>query len=189
MPKLAATPWKLHTLAWHDCKKCELHRVRTRIVLARGKLPCDVLFVGEAPGASEDVVGTPFCGPAGSLLDAQIKDALEMAERTDKVRIAFTNLVACIPRCADEDDPDYMQKIGEPTKDHIAACRPRLSSFIKNVARPKKVVAVGGLAAKHLTDFNVQITHPAAILRASIEQRGLMIQRVVVTLIELFEEV
>jgi uracil-DNA glycosylase family 4 len=47
-----------------------------RVVLVRGSVPCDVLFIGEAPGQSEDVVGRPFVGPAGKLLDRIIEDAL-----------------------------------------------------------------------------------------------------------------
>jgi uracil-DNA glycosylase len=52
---------------------CPLAR---KVVLARGTLPCDVLFIGEGPGVSEDVTGRPFVGPAGSLLDHIVNTAL-----------------------------------------------------------------------------------------------------------------
>ena len=50
MPKLAAPPsWKRFKAHWENCDQCELCSVRKNIVLAKGKIPCDVLFVGEAP--------------------------------------------------------------------------------------------------------------------------------------------
>ena len=53
--------WTDHVSRWHDCTACPLHQQRDQIVLARGTVPCDILFIGEAPGASEDVLGVPFC--------------------------------------------------------------------------------------------------------------------------------
>ena len=79
------------------------------VCLARGKVPCDVLFVGEAPGESEDTIGKPFVGPAGKLLDYIIGRALQGTE----LRAAFTNLVCCIPR-----DDDGGKSI-EPDDDSV----------------------------------------------------------------------
>lgn len=81
-----------HVDRWKHCTLCPLHKVRRQVVLARGKLPADVLMVGEAPGLSEDVLGAPFTGPAGQLLDRIIT-----ATELENYRIAFTNLVGCIP--------------------------------------------------------------------------------------------
>src|SRR4051812_21732902 len=92
------------------------------VCLAKGRVPCDVLFVGEAPGESEDVLGYPFAGPAAPLLariaanspPAKGPNSLPGAppgpnERHDAcspaataprhtLRTAFANLVGCIPR-------------------------------------------------------------------------------------------
>jgi uracil-DNA glycosylase len=70
------TLWSAHVDDWKDCTRCPLHTVRSNVVLARGSIPCDILFVGEAPGRSEDALGKPFVGPAGILLDEMIEDAL-----------------------------------------------------------------------------------------------------------------
>jgi len=174
---------------WIDCTECELCDVRRKTVLARGKLPCDVLFIGEAPGQSEDVLGKPFVGPAGKLLDVTIEQA-----GGSEVRLAFTNLVCCIPK-----DELGGNKINEPHKEHIQACSERLLEFIR-VAKPCAFVCVGKLAAKWLPKIvkddewyrdtaSVEIVHPAAILRADISQRGLAIQQQIVQLSDLFEEV
>jgi DNA polymerase len=158
--------------------------------MCRGKIPCDVLFIGEAPGASEDVIGQPFIGPAGKLLDQQIAEA--QANAKTNLRLCFTNLVCCIPK---KDG----RKIGEPDKECIKACNPRLLEFI-SLARPTLIVCVGDLADKYVGETEglldtmgraprfTEITHPAAILRAEVVRKPLMNQRVVVTLENEFRE-
>lgn len=177
------TPYQKHVAKWKDCTRCSLCEGRSRVVLAKGRIPCDVLFVGEAPGASEDSIGRPFVGPAGHLLDEMIAEALKVLNFPSDYRLAFTNLVACIPLGDDGD------KVKDPPKEAIQACAPRLQEFIA-LAKPDLIVAVGKLSAKYLIPQGVageQIIHPAAILRADISQRGLLIQRTVVTLGDAFE--
>lgn len=82
-----------HRRKWKNCQKCPLCRSRGKIVLARGKIPSPLLLVGESPGESENVIGRPFIGPAGKLLDRILKVAVD-----GRVDYAITNLVACIPK-------------------------------------------------------------------------------------------
>ncbi len=180
MPVSSLSPWEHFVTKWQNCTACELCNVRRNIVLAKGKIPCDVLFVGEAPGQSEDIHGIPFVGPAGHMLDDQIKEALVNAG-SPELRIAFTNLICCIPK-------EGGQKTGEPPKESIEACKPRLVEFIK-LCKPRLIVCVGDLAEKHLDipegipiPMIVSVTHPAAILRAEYVRKALMFQKVVVTL-------
>src|SRR5215204_4202833 len=52
-----------------DCTRCKLHTLgRRQIVFGVGNPQADLMFVGEAPGADEDVQGEPFVGRAGQLL-------------------------------------------------------------------------------------------------------------------------
>jgi DNA polymerase len=192
------TPFQLHVKNWKDCQRCELGCQRDKIVLARGVVPCDVLFIGEAPGASEDVIGQPFVGPAGKLLDHLVNRAgfnevvcPEPFLITEKnlprpmVRVAFTNLVACFPK------EQKASGDNEPPEKAIKACRNRLAQFIK-VCQPQLVVCVGKLSSKWVQTFRaglgldevklVHIVHPAGILRANEAQQGLMRQRVMVQL-------
>jgi uracil-DNA glycosylase family 4 len=164
---------------------CPLAR---KVVLARGTLPCDVLFIGEAPGVSEDVTGRPFVGPAGSLLDHIVATALA-PEGTPTCTVAFTNLVGCMPHA----DPDSGATFREPTPDEIKACKPRLEDFI-DLADPQLIVCVGALARDWLDEKRryhvrthrpvpmVDIPHPAAILRANVAQQSLLVQRCIVTI-------
>jgi uracil-DNA glycosylase len=191
MKPLPLTGYAKHKADWLGCTRCQLADRRTKVVLVRGKLPCDILFVGEAPGESEDVLGSPFVGPAGQLLDQIVGGVMDnWLSGTDgghSLRWAFTNLVGCIPH--NEQGNKY-----DVPKAAIQQCRPRLIQLC-SLARPKLVVQVGALAEKHwdakLWDIHlpkldkpqfVRIDHPAFILRAGIQDRGLLIQKCEATL-------
>lgn len=198
------TRFSLFVERWRECTACPLCEGRQKVVLARGQIPADVLFIGEAPGESEDCIGIPFCGPAGQLLDRIIDRAIPkkyvddatdphgaMAEVLEgaplQYRIAFTNLVCCIPR--DEDGG----KATEPGDESIQACSIRLIEFVE-IANPRLIVCVGKLAKewldpgwKHSIKLErrvpmIDIVHPAAIIRANLAQQNLLVQRAVVVL-------
>lgn len=190
------TPWTEHVARWKDCTRCPLAQQRGSIVLARGTVPCDVLFIGEAPGASEDALGQPFVGPAGHLLDAVVASALTDPQQ-QTVRTAFTNLVACFPREA------KARGDNEPERGEVLACRPRLVEFVR-LCRPRLIVLVGVLAKQYVHGASMfrldgqplnpewipegrflefcDIVHPAAILRMPLAQKNMAVQRCVVQL-------
>ena len=89
---LKISPFALHLANWKDCTRCPLHETRIQTALYRGQVPCDILLIGEAPGPSENVLGEPFAGPAGHLLDQIVGQS-----GLGKFRLCFTNLVGCIP--------------------------------------------------------------------------------------------
>ena len=154
---------------------------RDRICLARGEVPCDMLFVGEAPGMSEDAIGLPFVGPAGQLLDQIIERSLPSGTTH-----TMTNLVACFPRDA------KTQGINEPERGEVLECRQRLIEFV-NIAQPQLIVRVGKMAVQYLGfDLSVpvvDIDHPAYILRMPLVQRQMAVQRCVVHLRNTCEDV
>lgn len=177
------TAYQRHVARWKNCKRCNLCEQRQTVVLARGRVPCDVLFVGEAPGVSEDVLGVPFVGPAGKLMDEAIRIALD-----GQHDYALTNLICCVP--LDEDGA----KAKEPPKEAILACEGRLKEFTV-LCRPRLVVTVGKLADKHFevpqdipVPLIINVVHPAAILRMDVSQKGLAFQRMVVTIRDTVEE-
>lgn len=92
-PQPTISPFQRHKAKWIDCQRCSLCERRKHVVLVRGKIPAPVLFIGEAPGASEDVLGRPFVGPAGKLLDHIIEKGID-----GQYDYAITNLVGCIPK-------------------------------------------------------------------------------------------
>ena len=165
--------YKRHVAKWENCDKCLLCKHRTRVVIARGKVPAEILFIGEAPGVSEDVIGLPFVGPAGRLLDHFIDRAID-----GQHDYALTNLVCCLPK-TDAKDKE------EPPKEAIVACKDRLMEFIK-LCQPDLIVCVGTLPRKHVPKLEginyTAITHPAAILRMDASQQPLAIKRCIVTI-------
>ncbi len=184
------TPYSQHRDKWKNCELCNLCERRGKVVLARGTVPADVLFVGEAPGVSEDVLGRPFVGPAGKLLDTIIYSAKIAAMQwpeNPRFAIAFTNIIACIPK-------NGGAKIGEPPKYAVEACSDRLTEFIA-LCNPRLIVAVGKFAINNLGNYTssgtvevIEIVHPAAILRADVTQKGMQTQRAVATLADALSE-
>ena len=58
-----------------DCTRCsELAATRKTVVFGAGNADADLMFIGEAPGASEDEQGLPFVGRAGKLLDQLLEE-------------------------------------------------------------------------------------------------------------------
>lgn len=196
MPRLAVKTvptWQDHVVGWGACKRCILHTVRANVVLARGKLPCDILFVGEAPGRSEDVAGKPFVegAQAGSLLEEIITEAFD-GDR-EKYRVAVTNLLGCIPLSdAFPECPTGDLLHPRDVPECVAPCSPRLQELVR-LAQPKLLVRVGKDATDHLTPgyrHSIEIgwqckvmdmVHPAAIRRmkpgfATIERQRAIVQ-------------
>jgi DNA polymerase len=117
-----------------DCTRCKLHRQgRRQIVFGVGNPSADLMFVGEAPGADEDVQGIPFVGRAGQLL-TKIIEAISL--RREDVYIA--NVIKCRP-------PDNRN----PDPDEVETCEPFLFKQIDAI-KPKVIVALGTFAAKAL---------------------------------------
>lgn len=183
-----ATPWDAHVREWGSCQRCELSGCRTETVLFRGHLPCQVLFVGEAPGRTEDALGQPFKGPAGHLLDRIVEGALDGLPPFDPpLRTGFTNLIACIPL---EEDGD---KTEAPPDDAVAACAPRLFDLVR-MASPRLLVRVGKQAQDWLRPgfrHSVRVPfagpvcdlyHPAWMLRKPDAFRDLEAHRAAVIL-------
>jgi uracil-DNA glycosylase len=117
-----------------DCTACKLRAGCTQTVFGVGDEKADWLFVGEGPGADEDVLGEPFVGQAGKLLDNMLM-AIKL-KRGNNVYIA--NIVKCRP-------PDNRN----PVADEIAQCLPYLQRQIALI-QPKLIVALGKVASNAL---------------------------------------
>lgn len=185
--------WELHVASWSDCHRCHLSETRSKIVLSRGKLPCDILFVGEAPGHGEDTVGRPFVGPAGHKLDDIVTEALKSVGNPP-LRLLFANLLACIPI------GDDGRKVESPPEECVRACAPRLDDLI-DIAKPKLIVCVGKEAAEWFDGKygaggptpplgvpRLHIVHPAALLRMQYDMEIVMTRRAVAAVATAIQE-
>jgi len=120
-----------------ECTRCVLHRGRKNIVFGVGNAYAELMFVGEGPGADEDIQGEPFVGRAGQLLNNMIQ---AMGLKRQDVYIA--NVVKCRP-------PGNRT----PEREEIDTCSPFLLRQIDGV-RPKVIVALGAVAARTLLGLN-----------------------------------
>jgi uracil-DNA glycosylase family 4 len=141
-----------------SCKKCQLYKTRRTTVFGRGGLPADILFIGEGPGKTEDLIGQAFIGSAGKLLDNMINEA-----ELNKYRIYFTNVVLCHPT----DTFDGSNR--EPTENEIMQCMSNVEMIIK-ICSPMVIVCAGDIAFKYYGKTKtcpvVKIQHPAFIHRS-----------------------
>jgi len=124
-----------------DCTRCKLHlQGRKQIVFGVGNPNADLMFIGEAPGADEDMKGEPFVGRAGQLLTNMIK---AMGITREDVYIA--NIIKCRP-------PGNRT----PERDECETCSPFLMRQIEAV-KPKVIVALGAIAAKTLLSVSASM--------------------------------
>ena len=115
-----------------DCRLCRLCEGRTKVVFGDGAQDADVVVVGDAPGRTEDLLGRPFVGAAGNLLDNLLIDA-----GFDRDNVYATTVVKCHPR---HDTPD---------QDVVDACSPYLVEQLAHL-RPKVIVTLGPVATQLL---------------------------------------
>jgi DNA polymerase len=128
-----------------SCTLCKLHTMgRKQVVFGVGNPDADLMFVGEAPGADEDIQGEPFVGRAGQLL-TKIIEAIGM-QRSD---VYIANVIKCRPPGNRNPEPDEVER-----------CEPFLFRQI-DVVKPKVIVALGKFAAQSL----LRTTEPITRLR------------------------
>jgi uracil-DNA glycosylase family 4 len=162
-----------HMRVWGNCVKCQIGHYAHRHVFYRGVLPCDILFVGLAPGRTEDALGWPFVGKSGRLLERWIADAVQDADNdctgaSSAFSYCICNLVVCRP-CDKRGGPNR-----DPYTQEIGNCAPRLKEFIHEFARPRAVVSLGKIAAANMpVDIGLPtlaIHHPSYALRNGAEE-------------------
>ena len=163
------------------CTKCpHLVQSRTQVVFGVGNPEAEVMFVGEAPGADEDLVGEPFVGRAGQLLTKIIE---VMNFRRSDVYIA--NVLKCRP-----DTPQGESGNRKPTHAEMNVCKPYLLRQIE-IIQPKVIVALGATAVEGLLGIEkagitkmrgtwkefhgipvMPTFHPSFLLRSTHEQNA-----------------
>jgi len=150
-----------------QCTKCILYKTRNKPIFGEGNPQAKILLIGEAPGRDEDLIGRPFVGKSGKLLDKIL--AACYFNRNDHVFIS--NIVKCRP-------PGNRL----PTNDEVKICIPYLYKQIECID-PVILILLGSIALKSLLGNDKKITqlrgnwikwndrwvmpvyHPAALLR------------------------
>lgn len=149
-----------------DCQKCKLCKTRKNIVLGEGNKEAKIMFIGEGPGADEDMHGVPFVGKAGQLMNKAFQGL-----GIDRSTVYIANIVKCRPPA---------NRV--PEEEEAVACLDYLRSQVMLV-KPKIIVLLGSTALKNILGKEYGITasrgkwiekngiwymptwHPAALLR------------------------
>jgi uracil-DNA glycosylase len=156
------------------CTGCDLYKCATQTVFGEGAGRASIMLVGEQPGDQEDLVGRPFVGPAGKILDKALAEAGIL--RRD---LYVTNAVKHFKW----EPQGKRRKHKKPTATEIAACRPWLEAEIE-VVKPRVIVCLGVTAAQAVFGKAVRLNemrerpwstsiapivfvtvHPSAVLR------------------------
>lgn len=149
------------------CTACPLSASRTKVVFGVGDPNADLMLIGEAPGRDEDLVGEPFIGRSGQLLDRLVLEEIGL----DRSQYYIANVVKCRP-------PGNR----DPVPLEVSSCRHFLESQVALIA-PRVIVTVGNFATRAILETSEGITklrgkaypfltgvvvptfHPAAALR------------------------
>jgi len=124
-----------------ECALCELASTRNKVVFGEGDINARLMFVGEAPGADEDMQGRPFVGLAGQLLT---KIIASIGLKREEVFIC--NILKCRP-------PNNRN----PLPFEIEKCRPYLDAQI-NLIKPQIICALGSPASKTILSTDNSIS-------------------------------
>ena len=115
------------------CTKCPLWKTRKNAVPGEGNPESPVMFIGEAPGQSEDIKGKPFVGAAGKFLETLLSEI--GLSRND---VFICNIVKCRP-----------PRNREPMPNEIQTCTPYLDRQIK-IIKPKFIVTLGNYSTAYI---------------------------------------
>lgn len=136
------------------CTACPLYQTRTNLVFGVGDPEADILFIGEAPGADEDMQGVPFVGRSGRLLDKYFE-----AVGIDRSKIYIANILKCRP-----------PKNRDPKPDEEDRCIGWLREQTRIIS-PKMIVCLGRIAAMRIIDPAFRITKEHGIFT---ERKGIL---------------
>lgn len=157
------------------CEKCRLCETAKNAVPGEGNPDSDIVFIGEAPGATEDEQGKPFVGRAGQLLEFLLHQI-----KRNREDVWIGNIIKHRP-----------PQNRDPMPDEIEACQPYLTSQL-NILEPKLIITLGRFAMNYfLPDAKISkahgqlyrtslyniypVYHPAAALRNSSMKNTLIL--------------
>ena len=158
-----------------ECTSCELYKTRTNLVFGTGNKNADVMFIGEAPGESEDLQGIPFVGASGQLLDRYLE-----AVGLSRGNVYIANILKCRP-----------PKNRDPKPEEEDVCINHLRAQLALI-KPKIIVCLGRVSAKRIIKEDFRITaehgkwfkkgayeicavyHPSALLRDASKREDML---------------
>ena len=128
---------------YKNCNKCPLAKQgRNQVVFGQGSPNAKLMFIGEAPGRNEDILGIPFVGRAGKLL-TKIIEAMGL-KRED---VYITNVAKCRP-------PNNRT----PLPEESTICKKSILFKEIKIIQPKIICTLGACAIKSLLNQDIKIS-------------------------------
>lgn len=149
-----------------NCNKCRLCVNRKNIVFGQGNKNADIMFIGEGPGADEDIQGLPFVGKAGKLMNMAFEG---IGIKREEVYIA--NIVKCRPPQNRVPEPDEAESCLNYLRNQVILVKPRIivllgSTALKNIlGKELSITASRGKWIEKKGIYYMPTWHPAALLR------------------------
>jgi len=126
------------TVRW--CSNCELYFGRKNIVFGEGDPDAKLMLIGEFPEEREDVIGKPFVGRPGKLLEKMLAYI-----SLDRSKVYLSNIVKCHPKNNRTEDQE------------VQCCINYLKKQI-DIIQPKVIVTLGATATQRLLDIKENIS-------------------------------
>ena len=134
------------------CRKCDIARLRTKVVPGEGAENANIMFIGEAPGWHEDQQGRPFVGQAGQFLEKLLASI-----NLKRSQVFIANVIKCRP-------PDNR----DPLPTEIQNCKPWLDKQIEFL-KPKMIVTLGRYSmARYFPGKTISKVHGTALKQDGI---------------------
>ncbi len=125
------------------CCRCQLRKTCRQVIPGKGPSDAKVIFIGEAPGKKEDLLGEPFIGASGKLLDK-----LLLSVHLKRSDIFITNIVKCRP-------PENR----DPSPEEIGMCSSWLEKEI-SLIQPELLITLGRYALKNfIPESSISLFH------------------------------
>jgi len=149
---------------------CDLKKNASKIVFGDGNIHSPIMIVGEGPGQKEDVLGKPFVGDAGALLNKMLK-----AIKIEREKIYITNVVNYRPPNNRKPEKSEINRYSEYLKEHISIIDPQILILMGSTAMEalfggnKRISKERGqwkeIIIKQKTYKSIITFHPAYLLR------------------------
>jgi uracil-DNA glycosylase len=146
------------------CQKCDIARMRTRVVPGEGAENAAIMFIGEAPGWHEDQQGRPFVGQAGQFLDKLLASI-----NLDRRQVYIANVIKCRPPDNRDPLPTEIQNCHNWLDSQIEMIKPRMIVTLGRYSMApyfpgKSISKIHGTAMKKDGIIYLAMYHPAAAL-------------------------
>ncbi len=168
--------WEELEEACAACNRCPLHETRTKCVFGTGNREAKLMFVGEAPGESEDLSGIPFVGRAGKLFDKYLQ-----AVEIDRDEVYIANILKCRPPKNRDPKPEEEDLCIDYLRDQVRLIKPKLIVCLGRIAAQRLIKPDYRILKEHgiwvqKGDFEMTaVYHPSLLLRDPRKKEDMLI--------------